>query len=183
MALRLSPEVSSERRLLEKDVQVSYFAKKRDGKTSRIAYAELLDISNAGLCMEISPEDSELYMESRGQLFLLNRIIEIQMFCRSHPSNVSVEGRIKWIKRKEEDDVDGQDNGICVGVLFNFDDAHQRRDLAELVSLLKTDVMNCGDCNAPVSTEALLCYNCGARLVRKRAFFRKIINGLLAGNK
>jgi predicted amidophosphoribosyltransferase len=70
-----------------------------------------------------------------------------------------------------------------VGALFSFDSADQRWELAELVSLLKTDTANCGECNAPVSANAPLCYNCGNKLVQRRAFLRKILDNLLAGDK
>ena len=174
--------LSSEKRVLENEVQISYFVRKRHAKSARIGYATLMDISSAGLCMEISPLDSELYMETLGQLFLLNRNIDIQIFCRSHPSNVSIEGRVTWIKRREEADNREIDGGICVGVAFSFETAEQRRELANLVELLRGDTFNCAECGSPVSVNAGLCYRCGARLARKRTFFRKIIFGLLAGN-
>ncbi len=188
MAVQTSPRIrshaSSEKRIQESDVQISYFVKKREGKPSRICLARLLDISNAGLCMEISQFDSELYMESGGRIFLLNRNVDMQIFCRSHPNNVSIEGRVKWIQHGDETDspetMEGGDS-IRVGVLFRFDDTAQRLELANLVSLLKTNTTNCGECNAPVSVDAPLCYNCGSRLVRRRAFLRKILDNLLAG--
>lgn len=184
---RISSRISSERRISEGDVQISYFVKKWKGKPARICLARLLDISNAGLCMEISQFDSELYMESGGKLFLLNRNIDMQIFCRSHPNNVSIDGRVKWLQRKEESESQPEsqenDDGVYVGVLFRFDDANQRRELASLVRLLKTDTANCRECNAPVSADAPLCYNCGSRLVRRRAFLRRILDNLLAGNK
>jgi ribosomal protein L40E len=183
MTPQTSPQVSSEKRIYEDEVQVSYFVKKRKGSPSRLCEAKLLDISNAGLCMEISPEDSEIYMESGGQVFLLNRSIDIQIFCRSHPNNVSVEGYVKWLQREEENEAGIDPGGIRVGVLFSFDNADQRWELAELVSLLKTDTTNCRECNAPVSADAPLCYNCGSKLVRRRAFLRKILDNLLAGDK
>ncbi len=183
MSLRLSPEIYAEEQALETEVQLSYFTRKRNEKPSRIGYAKLLDISNAGLCMEIPQDGPELYMESRDQLFLVNKTIDLQIFCRSCSANVSIEGRVKWIKWKEETVIPEENEGICVGVLFSFTNADQRRDLAELVSVLKTDTISCADCGAPVSSGAALCYNCGTRLVRKRAFLRKIIDNLLAGKK
>ena len=183
MASQPSFEVSPKNLIYEDEVQVSYFVKKRRGKPSRICEATLLDISNAGLCMEISPEDSEIYMESGGQVFLLNRSIDIQIFCRSHPNNVSVEGYVKWLQREEENEAGIDPGGIRAGVLFSFESTDQRWELAELVSLLKTDTANCRECNAPVSADAPLCYNCGSKLVRRRAFLRKILDNLLAGDK
>ena len=183
MALQLIPESPVKKIVLKDEVQLSYFAKRREKTLSHIAYAKLLDISNAGLCMEISPDDSQLYMETGGQLFLLNRTIELQIFCRSCTSNVSIEGHVKWIKQASESDALEENGGICVGVLFNFDNAEQRRDLAELIGLLKTDTISCGECGSPASAEAALCFNCGAKLVRRRAFFKKIINNLLASGK
>ncbi len=183
---RISSRVSSERRISEGEVQISYYVKKWKGKPARICLARLLDISNAGLCMEISQFDSELYMETGGKLFLLNRNIDMQIFCRSLPNNVSIDGRVKWIQHREESESQSEsqdDDGIYIGVLFKFDGADQRRELASLVSLLKTDTANCRECNAPVSADAPLCYNCGSRLIRRRAFLRRIFDNLLAGNK
>lgn len=180
---QLSSQISAEKQINEDEVQISYFVKKPEGKSSRVCLAKLLDLSNVGLCMEISPLDSELYMESGGTLFLLNKTIEIQIYCRFYPTNVSVEGHVKWLQRKGKSDSPGTDGRILVGALFRFDGADQRRDLAELVGLLKNDTVNCRECNAPVSADAPLCYNCGARLTRRRAFLKKIFDNLLAGNK
>ncbi len=181
---RITSHTVSEERIRKSEVQVSYFVKKHKGKPSRICLGSLLDISNAGLCMEISHLDSELYMESGGRIFLLNRNIDMQIFCRSHPNNVSIEGHVKWIQREDKtgsSEMAEKVDSIRVGVLFRFDDAGQRMELATLVSLLKTDTANCGKCNAPVSVDAPLCYNCGTRLVRRRAFLRKILDSLLSG--
>jgi ribosomal protein L40E len=188
MAVQASPRIPSqaltEKRVKESEVQISYFVKKQGGKPSRICLANLLDISNAGLCMEISDLDSELYMESGGRIFLLNRNIDMQIFCRSYPDNVSIQGHVKWIQHEDETSspqMGEESSSIRVGVLFRFDDAGQRLELANLVRLLKTDTTNCNECNAPVSVDAPLCYNCGSRLVRRRAFLRKILDNLLAG--
>jgi hypothetical protein len=187
MALELShkslPANSANMKLDENEVQVSYFVKKRGGKPSRVCVAKLLDISNVGLCMEISDEDSELYMETRGKLFLLNKTIEIQIFCRSYPTNVSLEANLKWIQRKDEPNFDEEGDEIFIGALFRFEDMGQRRDLAELVNLLKTDTVNCPECNAPVSIDAALCFNCGNRTERRRAFLKKIFDNLLIGGR
>lgn len=183
MASRPFPEVSSNKVISEDEVQVTYFVNKSKGNPSRICEAKLLDISNTGLCMEIASDDSEIHMESGGQVFLLNRSIEIQIFCRSHPNNVSVEGHIKWIHREDKSGYGPNAGGIMIGVLFNFARSDQRFEVANLVGLLKTDTITCQQCNAPVSADAPLCYKCGSKLIRRRAFLRKILDNLLAGDK
>jgi len=177
------PQTQSKTQISENDIQLSYFVKKRKGSPSRVCSAKLLDISNTGLCMEISEHDSELYMESQGSLFLLNKNIEIQMFCRSYPTNISMEGQVKWLQRPKESDTPENEADIHAGILFCFDGTDQRIELANLVSLLKKEVIICRECGASVSGEVALCYSCGCRLVRKRAFFRKIIDNLIAGAK
>jgi hypothetical protein len=177
MALQLSPEKVA----LDNAVHLSYFVKRKKGKPSRVAFARLLDISHAGLCMEVSPVDSDLFMESGGTLFILKKNIEMQIFCRSHPNNVSVAATIKWFKKKEES-IDSIDDGnVCAGVMFSLADADQRREISELVGLLKGGTACCRECNASVSGEAAFCYNCGAKIPRKRAFLKKMLNTLLAG--
>lgn len=183
MALQSPLKTATEQRLTENEIQVSYFVKKSNGKVSRVCEASLVDLSNAGLCMEISASDSELYMESQGNLFLLNKNIDLQIFCRSYPSNLSIEGHVKWIQRKEESGSSDDDNGILIGVLFRFEGLDQRQELAEFVNLLRIDTVNCQECEAPVSADAALCYRCGNRLVRRRAFLKKILDNLLVGNK
>ena len=184
MASQPSLNVSSKKQISEDDVQLTYFVNKREGKASRIYEAKLLDISNSGLCMEISSNDSEIYMESGGQAFLLNRSIEMQIFCRSHPNNVSIEGQIKWLQQEKGRNTPYSGLGVIrVGVLFSFARADQRFELAELVGLLKTDTTNCNECNTPVSVDAPLCYNCGSKLIQRRAFLRKLLDNLLAGDK
>jgi hypothetical protein len=168
---------------LKDEVQISYFVKAKKKKSSRICAAELIDISNVGLCMEISPTGSELYMESGGKLFLINKKVEIQIFCRSHSNNISVEAQVKWIKQNSESSKPSDEARIYVGVLFSSTDANQKRELAELIQLIRKDTVRCGECSTPVSADASLCYKCGARLVRKRTFLRSIINSVLSGTK
>lgn len=167
----------------EDEVQVSYFVKTKKSKNPRLGSGRLLDISNVGLCMEISPTGSELYMESGGKLFLINKNIELQIFCRSYPNNISLEGTVKWIQREHRPDRPHEEGDIFVGVIFSFPDGNQRKYLAEFVELFRNDTGRCGECGAPVSVDAPLCYRCGARLVRKRTFLRNIINSILSGNK
>jgi hypothetical protein len=69
-----------------------------------------------------------------------------------------------------------------VGVLFSLTGADQRKNLAEFVRLFRHDTIQCSGCRSPVSVDAALCYKCGTRLVRKRTFFRNIINTILSGD-
>ncbi|UCD56211.1 MAG: hypothetical protein JSV16_10265 [Candidatus Hydrogenedentota bacterium] len=181
--IKMVLQVSPEKQTLENEIQLSYFVKRKGGKPPHVGVARLLDISGAGLCMEISLAGSELFMELQGSLFLLNKNVEMQIFCRSHPNNISIEGCIKWFRQNDEagDSADG--DKVCVGVIFLFEDPDQRKELAELVELLKNDMVRCSQCGAVVCTDAPLCYTCGARLVPKRAFFKKLIGGLLNGNE
>ena len=88
---------------------------------------------------------------------------------------------LKWFKKKEES-IDSIDDGnVCAGVMFSLRDADQRREISELVGLLKGGTACCRECNASVSGEAAFCYNCGAKIPRKRAFLKKMLNTLLAG--
>jgi hypothetical protein len=169
--------------VLTSDVHLSFFAKKRDRGVSRVSTGRLLDISNAGLCMEVATQDSDLFMESQGKLFTLTKTVDIQIFCRSHPTNVCVEGHVHWVRSK--DAVKGLDNenSAFVGILFSFESSDQKKDLDELVEHLTDRRVRCGECGAGVSDHAALCYNCGSRLVRRRTLFRGIIDGLLAGKK
>jgi hypothetical protein len=173
MALQLTPE----KLRLENDVHLSYFVKRKKGKPPRVANGRLLDISEAGLCMEISLHDSELFMETQGSLYVLNKQIELQIFCRSHPNNISIDGSIRWFKRKQEFNELADDCDICVGVMFS---ARQQDEMAELVGHLKTVRIHCGECNVSVSSDAVFCYNCGARMVRRRAFLKRAIHSLFS---
>ena len=178
MLVQLSSNTSS----VGNEVHLSYLIKKKRGETSRIASARLLDISEAGLCMEISPLDSDLFLESQGTLFALNKNIEMQIFCRSHPSNVSVEGCVKWFKQKKDIDEFIDDGNVCVGVIFSFWEKSHMEQVAELVKHLKDDTVHCRECNARISADAFLCYNCGSKPIRKRAFLRKILSSFLNGD-
>jgi len=178
MQLQLSSDTSS----LDNDVQVSYLIKRKKGKVSRIASGRLLDISEAGLCMEISPLDSDLFLESQGTLFALNKNVELQIFCRSHPNNISVEGCVKWFKRNKDIDESFNDGNVCVGVIFSFWERDHKQEVAELVRHLKNDTIHCNECNARVSAGSVLCYNCGSRPVRKRAFLRKMLFSIFNGD-
>ena len=171
-----------EKQTFEEEVQISYFVKGK-GKASRIGSGRLLDISNVGLCMEISPIGSELFMESGGNLFLLNRNIEIQIFCRSYSNNISVEGNVRWIKREDDLGKTEHEDGIFVGVIFSCTEGDQKRYIAEFVDLYRNDTIHCGECGVPVSVDSALCYKCGSRHVRKRAFLRDIINTIFSGSK
>ena len=113
------------------EVHLSYFIRRKRGEASRIASARLLEISEAGLCMEISPLDSDLFLETGGTLFALNKNIEAQIFCRSHPNNVSVEGVVKWFKRNEEIDESMDGGNVCVGVIFSHRNSCQKQEIAE----------------------------------------------------
>jgi len=164
------------------EVHLSYFIRRKRGEASRIASARLLEISEAGLCMEISPLDSDLFLETGGTLFALNKNIEAQIFCRSHPNNVSVEGVVKWFKRNEEIDESMDGGNVCVGVIFSHRNSCQKQEIAELVRHLKNDTIQCHECNARISADAFLCYNCGSKPIRKRALLKKILSGLFNGD-
>ena len=175
----MQAQLTSDKSCLGDDVQLSYLIKRKRGKPSRIASASLLDISEAGLCMEISPLDSDLFLETHGTLFALNKNIEMQIFCRSHPNNVSVEGSVKWFKRNKEIDSSMDNGNVCVGVIFSFWERCHKEQVAELVRHLKNDSVRCGECNALISAAAFLCYNCGSKLTRKRTLLKKILFSLL----
>ncbi len=179
----MSLEVSTDKSILRNEIHLTFFVQEKRGKPTRVAFARLLDISAGGLCMEISPLDSDLFMESHGRLFILNRNIEMQMFCRSHPTNVSVAGHVKWFKRKKDVEESAEDDDIYIGVTFSFENGLQREDVSRLLEHLKSDMVSCQNCNARVSAEAALCYNCGAKLVRKRTLLRRMIFGLLASSE
>jgi hypothetical protein len=166
---------------LEEEVQLTYFLTGKKGKNSRLCTAELLDISNIGLCMKIPSSGSELYMESDRKLFLINRNIDIQIFCRSYPNNISLQGRVEWIKRESTGEKSTDEGNIYAGVLFFFPDGDQRKYVTEFVKLFRNHTISCPKCRVDVSSEVGLCYKCGARLVRKRTFLRSIINGIISG--
>lgn len=173
-------EVSSKPIALDDQVFLSYFVRQRSRKTPRVGSARLIDISEAGLCMEISPFDSDLFLESQGRPFILSRDIEIQIFCRSHPINISVSGAIKWFKRKKDIEVEaGDESNVCIGVIFTFHNGSQRKEMVELVRRLKNEAVRCRNCGSRISPDALVCYNCAVKPVRKRALLRKWIFGFL----
>jgi hypothetical protein len=174
-------ELSNAKLELEDEAQLSYYVKHKSRRHSRVGHAKLLDLSEAGLCMEISPLDSDLFLESQGKLFIMSTDIELQIFCRSHPMNVWVSGSIRWFKRKSElGEFEGSEN-IYIGVMFPFASATQRGEIVDLVRHLKNDMSKCRGCGAIVSSDAFICYNCGERLTRKRSVLRKMIFGLLGG--
>jgi len=179
MTLQLSPEQLE----LEDEVQLSYFVKRKGGKPPRVAFGRLLEISESGLCMEISPLDSDLFMVSQKQLFAMNKFIEMQFFCRSHPKNISIEGRVEWFKHqnKIEQSLDG--DGVCTVVIFSYTSSIQTREMAALVGHLRNDRAGCRKCKTVVSSNAVFCYNCGARLPRRRTFLRRAIDSLLSASQ
>ncbi len=176
-------ETSSGKLALDDEAQLSYFVRKKTRKPPRVGYARLIDITEAGLCMEISPVDSDLFMESEKTTYILSKDIEVQIFCRSHPINVSVAGCIKWFKRKDEIHKAENSENIYIGLMFTFFDGAQRQEIAELVRHLKNDSVRCNACGASISADSVLCYSCGERQVRKRAFLKKMLFGFLANDE
>jgi hypothetical protein len=179
----MSLQVSADRPVLGDEIHLTFFVRAKKGKPTRVAFANLLDMAVGGLCMEISPLDSDLFMESHGKLFILNRDIEIQIFCRSHPSNVFIAGHVKWFKRKKEFEESVSDDNIYLGVTFSFESSLQREEIAGLLGHMGNETIRCQNCEARISAEAALCYNCGVKLVRKRTLLRRMIFGLLAGGE
>jgi ribosomal protein L40E len=132
--------------------------------------------------MEISPYDSDLFLESQGKLFIMNTDVEMQIFCRSHPMNVSVPGSIRWFKRKSEFGKCENSENIFVGVMFPFATPDQKKGIIDLVKHLKNAMSKCGECGATISAEAFICYNCGSRPLRKRNVLKKMIFSIFSGN-
>ena len=176
-------QLSAERLDLEDEVQLSYFVKRKGGKPPRVAFGRLLEISESGLCMEISPLDSDLFMVSRNQLFAMNKFVEMQFFCRSHPKNISIQGRVEWFKRQNKTGQSLDGGGVCTGVIFSYTSSTQRREMAALVGHLRNDRSGCRKCKTAVSSNAVFCYNCGARLPRRRTFLRRAIDSLLSASQ
>ncbi len=163
------------------EVHFSYYVKRKDGKPSRVGLANVLDISETGLCMEISPLDSDLFAESFGELPVHNREIGLQIFCRSHPSNVFVEGSVRWFKQKKEFGGDVSPGlGIRAGVVFSISDPEQKREIMDLLGRLKGATVHCTVCQTIVSAAGAFCYECGARLMRRRSALRNAIRDALA---
>ena len=176
-------QLSLEKVDLEEEVQLSYFVKRKGGKPPRVAFGRLLEISASGLCMEISPLDSDLFMVSQNQLFAMNKFIEMQFFCRSHPKNISIQGRVEWFKRQNKTVQPLDGGGVCTGVIFSHTSSTQRREMAALVGHLRKNRAGCRKCKTVVSSNAVLCYNCGARLPRRRTFLRRAIDNLLSASQ
>ncbi len=179
MTVKLSPQQPT----TDSELSFSFFVKGADGKPSRVGLARVLDISETGLCMEISPLDSDLFMEPFVGLPELNREIELQIFCRSHPSNVFVEGSVRWFKQKKEvahsvDTAEALD--ICAGVVFAVDDPAKRRELGEMLGRMDNSTVSCAECGAPVSADGRFCYDCGIRLINKHEVLRSAIYDILA---
>jgi hypothetical protein len=135
--------------------------------------------------MEISPSDSDLFMDSFEDLPEPNRDIELQIFCRSHPSNIFVEGSVRWFKQKKElancaERSESLD--ICAGVVFEIDDTENKRDLIEMLDHLQTSAIHCRDCGMPVSVNGLFCYECGTRLITKREVMKSALLEVLSGH-
>lgn len=168
---------------LENELQLSFYVKNRKGKDSKVAFAKLLDISEAGLCMEISPLDSDLFMEVQDTLYILSKTIAIQLFCRSHDNNVSIEGEIKWFKRKSELYKSCKEFDICAGVLFSIHDSQGKKEVIELMRHLGGRSSNCHSCSSIISTQSAFCHSCGSRLAQKRSLLKNVIFGLLNGNE
>ncbi|RJP20383.1 MAG: hypothetical protein C4520_11415 [Candidatus Abyssobacteria bacterium SURF_5] len=175
-------ELSSQKLELDDEVQLSYFVNHKNRKASRVGHAKLIDISEAGLCMEISPYDSDLFLESQGRLFIMSTQVEMQVFCRSHPINVSMTGVIRWFKQKKEFGDMPDNENIFVGVIFPFASGSQRKTIVDLVGHLKNDVVKCGECGATISADVFICYHCGSRPVRKRSVLKKMILGFLGNS-
>lgn len=173
---------------LDSEIRFSYFVKGKDGKPSRVGLARVLDISHTGLCMEISPLDSDLFMESMESFEKLpepNRNIELQIFCRSHPNNIFLEGLVKWFKQKKEFDACGKPSeslDICAGVMFTVHGAKKKKELREMIEHLQTPVISCSECGTPVSINGSFCYECGSRVISKREIVKNALFDVLAGD-
>ena len=168
---------------LDSELCFSYFVRGRTKRPSRVGRAKVLDISEVGLCMEISPLDSDLFMDPDRTPPAVNRDIGLQIYCRSHSSNVFVEGSVIWFKQKGElDEAAGSSDSIdiCAGVVFSIDDAEKKHEIRQILGCLKIPTTRCRSCGAPVSVEASLCYKCGARPVGRREAFKAALGEALA---
>lgn len=165
------------------EVCFSYSVKKDNGGPLRAGFARVLDISESGLCMEISPFDSDLFVEWCGGQPGFNRDIELQIFCRSHPYNVSVDGSVRWFKQKGEFFNSSDRLYIFAGVMFSIDSDEQKEQISELLERLDNNTKRCGKCDASVSADAAFCYNCGKKLVRRCDVVRKMVACLVADRK
>lgn len=181
----MSVRVSTPEPVSDSQMRFSYFVRDKEGRPSRVGLARVLDISQTGLCMEITPSDSDLFMESFEDLTEPNRNIELQIFCRSHPSNIFVEGSVKWFKQKKEllDCAEHSKSlDICAGIVFTIDDTEKRRELMEMLDHLQTSATRCRDCGTPVSVNGSFCYDCGTRLMTKREIMKNALLEVLAGD-
>jgi hypothetical protein len=136
--------------------------------------------------MEISPLDSDLFMESFENLIEPNRSIELQIFCRSHPSNIFIEGSVKWFKQKKDLGAQGKPTDsldICAGVMFSVDGAEKKKELREMIEHLQTPAICCGECGTPVSINGSFCYECGTRVPSKREIMKSALFDVLAGDE
>lgn len=148
------------------EVCFSYSVRKGNGGPLRAGFAKVRDISESGLCMEISPFDSDLFVEWYGGQPGFNRDIELQIFCRSHPCNVSVNGSVRWFKQKGGL-LDSFDRlYLFAGVMFSIDSHEQKRELSELLKRLNNNTKRCRQCDASVSVDAAFCYDCGEILTQ-----------------
>ena len=179
----MSVRLSAPQPTIDSELRFSFFVKGSDGKPSRVGVARVLDISETGLCMEISPLDSDLFVEPFVGIPELNRDIELQIFCRSHPSNVFVNGSVRWFRQMKEvalpaDSTERLD--ICAGVVFSIDDPDKRREMGEMLGRLNNSTVRCAQCGAPVSANGMFCYDCGIRLITKRETVQNAIFDVLA---
>jgi hypothetical protein len=182
MGLDMSAQAKTAVPALDSEIRFSFFVKGSDGKPSRVGLARVLDISQTGLCMEISPIDSDLFMEPFKNLTEPHRKIELQIFCRSHPSNIFVEGSVKWFKPKKElgaCDKFSKSLDICAGVVFTVNGTDKRRELMEMIGHLPTSAICCRECGTAVSVNGAFCYECGTRLVTKRELMKNALFDVL----
>lgn len=190
----MSPGLAKSESCLEPGIRFSYFVKQKTGKPSRVGTAKVLDISEAGLCMEISPLDSDLFVESNAARPSFNRDIELQIYCRSHPRNIFLEGTVRWFKHKGDLSLGSRPHnqsaqnsanqsealGICAGVVFSLDDPEKKREIEQLLGRIDSRVTSCRRCLSPVSAEGSFCYECGCRIISRREALRAVLNSVLA---
>ncbi len=179
MALQLCSKIS----IPKEEMCFSYCVKKDNGAPLRAGFARVLDISESGLCMEISPFDSDLFVEWCGGQAGFNKEIELQIFCRSHPHNVSVDGSVRWFKQKGELFDSSDRLFLFAGVMFSTNSDDQKRQISELLARFDTGTKPCGKCDASVSIDAAFCYNCGEELMPRSDIVRKVVSGLVVDGK
>ena len=179
----MMPHVYSKNSVQKDEVCFSYSVKKEHGSPLRAGFARVLDISESGLCMEISPFDSDLFVEWAAGRRGFNKDIELQIFCRSHPCNVSVNGSVKWFKQKGEFFNSSDKHHLFAGVMFSIDSDDQKRQISELLERLDNNTKQCETCNASVSIDAAFCYNCGEQLIERRDTVERIVVGSLLADK